>query len=79
MNKKYVIRNCPNLVNAYYATGKIKYGECGLKTNDELCQDVNDCFLKQIYDIASKDVVDNNFEEPLNRILFKFDISEMDK
>lgn len=53
---KYVIKNCPNLMNSYYSTGEIKSGECGLCTNDKLCKDIIDCLLKQIVDLCQRDV-----------------------
>ncbi len=53
---KYVIKNCPNLMDSYYSTGEIKSEECGLCTNDKLCKDITDCLLKQIVDLCQRDV-----------------------
>lgn len=53
---KYVIKSCPNLMISYYNTGETRHGECGLCDNDKLCQDINDCLLKQIVDLCQRDV-----------------------
>ena len=48
MTKKYIIRNCPNLQESYYADGHISKNECGLDIYDKQCSDCTDCLIKQV-------------------------------
>ena len=50
MNKKYIVKNCPNLQESYYANGYISKNECSLEIDDKQCADCTDCLIKRIYE-----------------------------
>ena len=45
---KYIVKNCPNLSESYYADGHISQNECSLEILDTKCSDCTDCLTKQV-------------------------------
>lgn len=50
MVKRYVVKNCPNLAESYYADGHISKNECSLDIYDKQCSNCTDCLIKQVID-----------------------------
>ena len=65
MMRKYIIKNCPILSTSYYRTGEILHNQCGLH-NEQLCNNIPNCLLKQIADKLNNffdDMVGKNLDE----------------
>ena len=56
---KLIVKNCPQLMDAYFGDGRNTKEVCGLKVNDEKCCDVNDCIIKKVVDGLQKVVQAN--------------------
>lgn len=68
MTKKYIIRNCPNLQESYYADGHISKNECSLDIYDKQCSDCTDCLIKQVVDKCREpEQVYRSYEKPLTQ------------
>lgn len=74
---KYIIKNCPCLFDAYYASGKTVKFECNDGNHeDKLCCDVTDCLLKRIVELCKKEWdlrpdmnIDDNFPREVLQLL----------
>ena len=53
-DKKYIVKNCPNLSESYYADGHISHNECSLEIDDKQCADCTDCLIRQVIDKCRK-------------------------
>lgn len=51
---KYIVKNCPNLSESYYADGHISQNECSLEIDDRQCVDCTDCLIKQVIEKCRK-------------------------
>lgn len=58
MTKKYIVKNCPNLAESYYADGHISKNECRLDIYDKQCSDCTDCLIKQVVEKCKKEISD---------------------
>lgn len=45
---KFIVKGCPKLVDSIYASGREEYNECGNSVDDEKCQDVKLCPIKEV-------------------------------
>lgn len=72
---KYVIKNCPA-----YSENQGVYWTCYEDNNALLCQDCNNCLLKEIYDECKEEIgIDIDLRGDLaERIMSKFDIQEVE-
>ena len=45
---EFIIKSCHELVDSVYADGREFCNECGRSVEDKKCQEVADCYLKEI-------------------------------
>lgn len=83
---KYIIKNCPALMDGYSKYGKYN-GECCDKEVGTKCEYCKDCLLKQIVDKCkdaqcgdySNDAYSGGLFDMANRILELLDIQEIEE